>query len=162
MKLQSFRVYLLTIVFLSLVQIVPSDSEAQEVTRWSLKYMARASSLLMAAHEQSLNKEPNVCRLSSEDVTKMTDSLKKLTEERIKLMSSSEKDQVMKDLRSCDQDCTCDGYFRFLESQSDAKFKSAISNLESTALRVGMKERARCAKAFVEFCQSNLAKVLRK
>lgn len=135
--------------------------QAKGAPKWSMKYLARASNVILVANDQALNKEPIVCKLKRSEPEKLSLNLRKVIDRKIKSLTPDQKEQIYKDAMNCKVDCTCDIYALAMENEKDPKVQKILELANVQGKNTPPEYRVTCAQNFKEFCSSSLLKSLR-
>lgn len=140
----------------------PQSPYQVESARWTLRYMARAGNLILAATDAALDKKPGYCGIKYEESSRLSQNLKILVDEKIRTLTADQRVQIYENSTTCEKDCTCDILALALAVDPSPKAKESLKALNLKAQKVTPKERSLCARKFVAFCQSTLLQTLRK
>jgi hypothetical protein len=143
-------------------QNASNTTSIPESTQWSIRYLARAGNLILAATDAALDKKPGFCGIKYEDSSRLSQNLKALVDEKIRNLTAAQKKQLYVLSETCERDCTCDIYAIALEADSNPKAKALLKELNLRTQQVTPQKRSLCARKFVAFCQSTLLQHLRK
>lgn len=119
---------------------------------WKLQELARASNALLVEMDELLAHKKSACKLDAAGVSQASQNLKALIDERV-VQLSEQKDQVLKLMKTCKKDCSCDTYEYALE-------KMTGSETGTTQTKFSASERKTCAKTF-GLCTSKLFKAIK-
>lgn len=138
-------------------------AQGPDVTKWSMRYLARASNALLVANDAAINNQPIMCGIKKSETQALSMNLKKIIDEKIKTLVPSQKEQIYKAAETCEADCTCDGYSLVLEAQSekDPKAGKLMDLVNVKGKKLEAKDRMACVKSFKGFCNGSLLKALR-
>ncbi len=135
---------------------------ASDASRWSMRFLAKASNSILVASNQSLDQQKVICGISGKKVSTLSQNLKALVDEKISLLTSQQKNEIRSRALSCQDECTCDIYAYYFEQSADPKDKQALTNLSSAKESIKAEARLACAQKFMEFCHSQLLKFISK
>jgi hypothetical protein len=129
-----------------------------DVSFWSYRYLARASNVLLVASDQYLAKQKIICGINGPSVSKLSQSLKALVDEKIKTLSSAQVAAIRSQVATCQADCSCDLIAYVLEPRSSPADRDAVTLLQTNSKPISSSDRLKCAQNFFQFCQSQLLK----
>lgn len=141
------KLFLLSFLF------VFSAQASSEVSKWSLRYMARASNLLLVSFDSALENKPLLCGLKKDEPQTLSQNLKALIDEKVQILSAEQKRTIASQAETCEKECTCDILMMAIEKPSE--------KLTQKASAITSEQRSQCAQNFQEFCKSQLLKKIR-
>lgn len=133
-----------------------------DVSKWSLRYLARASNLLLVTSDSLLESKPGLCEIKADEIQKMTMTLKMLVDQKIEKLTAVQKTTIDRQLENCTAECTCDVLALALEKSTKLEDQKKLTALNEKASKVEPAARLQCASSFKEFCSSQLIQALRK
>lgn len=149
------------VVLTSILFSLQGQAASLDSSAWSLRFLARASNLLLVSNDQLLDQKKALCDLKAEELQTMTQNLKSLIDEKIQNMTTSGKTRILQQSKSCEKECTCDIYSLYLESAAGSAHQELSSEISGKASQMKSSQRLHCAQNFKEFCTSELLKKIR-
>lgn len=152
----------LTIIALATMSLPAGAAKSLGSGKWSMRYLARSSNFLLVANDSALSKQPLICPMKKSEPPKLSLKLKMIVDEKIKTLSSTQKEQVYEAAKTCELDCSCDIYSLALEKDSDPRAGKLLELVNAKGKNIQMTDRLACAKKFREFCNGSLLPALRR
>jgi hypothetical protein len=153
------RIFVL--VFILLIGIW-AQAKGPDASRWSMRFMARASNALLVASQQSLDHQKAICGISGSQVSRLSQNLKSLIDAKIPSLNMSQKSMIRQQVLECQKDCTCDIFAYSLEGSSTSEDQKSLEQIRRSVEKITIQSRLACVKKFPEFCGSSLLKALYK